>query len=112
MVRSSMLRLLTVLSAVCTLGLAEQTSAHRRQSNASCPGDYTDYATVGHAPYSVGRYRLPSQRPPLECRTYVSQEVEDAIEEMRDVITDPDLFRMFENSFPNTLGELQSCVEI
>ena len=38
-----------------------------------------------------------------ECRTYHSQEVEDAIEHMHSKIQDPDLYRLFENAFPNTL---------
>ena len=38
-----------------------------------------------------------------ECRTYHSQEVEDAIESMQPKIQDPDLYRLFENAFPNTL---------
>lgn len=52
---------------------------------------------------SEGRYQLPFQRPSEECRTFHSQEVEDAIERLRPKIQDPDLFRLFENAFPNTL---------
>ena len=52
---------------------------------------------------SQGRYQLPLQRPSEECRTFYSQEVEDAIERLRPKIQDPDLFRLFENAFPNTL---------
>lgn len=52
---------------------------------------------------SEGRYQLPFQRPSEECRTFYSQEVEDAIERLRPRIADPDLFRLFENAFPNTL---------
>ena len=52
---------------------------------------------------SEGRHQLPFQRPPENCRTFYSQEVEDAIERLRSKIADPDLFRLFENAFPNTL---------
>lgn len=52
---------------------------------------------------SEGRYQLPFQRPSEGCRTFYSQEVEDAIERLRSKISDPDLFRLLENAFPNTL---------
>ncbi|KAL1988721.1 hypothetical protein VTN96DRAFT_8421 [Rasamsonia emersonii] len=42
-------------------------------------------------------------RPPPECRTFVSPEVEQTIARMKRTIADPDLFRLFENSWPNTL---------
>lgn len=51
----------------------------------------------------MGRHGLPFQRPSAECRTYHSHEVEDAIDRMKTKIRDPDLFRLFENAFPNTL---------
>lgn len=72
-------------------------------TNVTCPTDYTAYASVGHAPYSAGKYHLPYQRPPPECRTFVSEAVEDTIQQMKNVIADPDLYRLFENSYPNTL---------
>lgn len=52
---------------------------------------------------SEGRNQLPFQRPSEDCRTFYSQEVEEAIERLRPKIADPDLFRLFENAFPNTL---------
>ena len=39
----------------------------------------------------------------MDCRTFYSEEVEEAIERLRPKIADPDLFRLFENAFPNTL---------
>jgi meiotically up-regulated gene 157 (Mug157) protein len=42
-------------------------------------------------------------RPIPSCRTFVSQEVEDTIERLKSVVVDPDLFRLFENSWPSTL---------
>lgn len=70
---------------------------------ADCPEDYTDWANTTHEPLSTGKYQLAYQRPPPECRTYTSDDVEQKIEEMKSAIADPDLFRMFENSYPNTL---------
>ena len=52
---------------------------------------------------SEGRYQLPFQRPSEDCRTFRSQEVEEAIQRLRPKVADPDLFRLFENAFPNTL---------
>ncbi|KAK5942863.1 hypothetical protein PMZ80_005429 [Knufia obscura] len=70
----------------------------------TCPFTiYTAHANVSHEPYSTGKYHLGYQRPPPSCRTWNSTQIEDNIEEMRSVIKDPDLFRIFENSFPNTL---------
>lgn len=69
---------------------------------ATCP-DYLDYSQEYHAPYSSGRYNLSSQRPAPSCRTFKSQDVEDTITRMSKSIHDPDLFRLFQNSYPNTL---------
>lgn len=71
--------------------------------DANCPEDYTDWANVSHEPFSSGKYQLGYQRPPPDCRTFVSEDVENAIEEMKEAIADPDLFRLFENCYPNTL---------
>ncbi|KAL1968048.1 hypothetical protein VTN77DRAFT_2177 [Rasamsonia byssochlamydoides] len=78
-------------------------AAWAADSNVSCPSDYTTYASTPHAPFSTGRYNLSSMRPPPECRTFTSPEVEQTISRMKGVIADPDLFRLFENSWPNTL---------
>lgn len=68
-----------------------------------CP-HYTQWARQRDGKeLSQGRYQLPLQRPSEECRTFYSQEVEDTIERLRPKIHDPDLFRLFENAFPNTL---------
>lgn len=42
-------------------------------------------------------------RPIEPCRTFRVQEIEDEIERLRNVIVDPDLFRLFQNSWPSTL---------
>ena len=70
---------------------------------APCP-NYATYSQTRHEnDLSPGRYHLPFQRPSKECRTYHSEEVEDAIVRMKAKIHDPDLYRLFENAFPNTL---------
>ena len=68
----------------------------------SCPS-YIDYSKERHAPYSSGKYQLSYQRPAQECRKFVLPEVEKAIVDMKTTIADPDLYRLFENAFPNTL---------
>lgn len=71
-----------------------------------CPS-YDYHAKTRHEAHrSAGRHALPFQRPIERCRTYISWEVEDKINQMRTTIKDPDLFRLFENSFPNTLDTM------
>lgn len=67
-----------------------------------CP-EYGRYATRPHEPLSGGKHDLPYMRPAPECRKVVIPEVEEVIREMNRTIKDPDLFRLFENCFPNTL---------
>jgi meiotically up-regulated gene 157 (Mug157) protein len=71
-------------------------------SAAACP-NYVSYAGVPHGPKSAGRFGLAYQRPAPECRSFRSKAVEDTVERMRGVIKDPDMMRLFENTFPNTL---------
>ena len=70
--------------------------------SAQCP-EYIDYAKETHEPLSSGKYRLSYQRPPEECRTFKSQKLEDTIVRLETVIKDPDLYRLFQNAYPNTL---------
>lgn len=67
-----------------------------------CP-DYLDYAKEKHEPFTNGTYQLPFQRPAPACRTFNSSGVEQVIDRMEGVIADPDLYRLFENAYPNTL---------
>ncbi|KAJ2895076.1 hypothetical protein IWW38_002397, partial [Coemansia aciculifera] len=67
-----------------------------------CPS-YADYSATPHGPYSAGRSRIPSMRPPPECRTFNSATIEQAIREVNSLITDPDWRQIFTNVFPNTL---------
>ncbi|QBZ57723.1 hypothetical protein PoMZ_02658 [Pyricularia oryzae] len=69
---------------------------------AQCP-DYVKYSTQRHEPFSTGRYGMSYMRPPPECRTFRAAEVEDVVDRMKKTIADPDLARLFENAFPNTL---------
>jgi meiotically up-regulated gene 157 (Mug157) protein len=57
-------------------------------------------------PLSEGRRKFPYVRPPPECRKFRLPALEDLIERMKKVIRDPDLFRLFENSYPNTLDTM------
>jgi hypothetical protein len=67
-----------------------------------CP-DYIDYAKVIHGPLSSGKYKLAYQRPSEDCRTFKSEVVENTLRGMESVIKDPDLYRLFQNTYPNTL---------
>jgi meiotically up-regulated gene 157 (Mug157) protein len=69
---------------------------------AQCP-EYIDYAKQVHEPLSSGKYKLAYQRPTEECRTFKSSGVEETVSRMQTVIKDPDLARLFQNSYPNTL---------
>lgn len=48
-------------------------------------------------------YNLSYQRPVPSCRTFISPAIESTIARLNSTIADPDLARLFENSFPNTL---------
>ncbi|KAH8827769.1 Six-hairpin glycosidase-like protein [Flagelloscypha sp. PMI_526] len=65
--------------------------------------DYTQYAKTTHGTPSTGPLGLPEMRPPAECRTFSSVAVEEVIANMTSRLKDPDLARLFENTFPNTL---------
>ena len=68
-----------------------------------CP-HYAEWSKERHEDNrSAGRYQLPFQRPSTECRSFYAPEVEEVIERLNDTIKDPDLFRLFENAYPNTL---------
>ncbi|KAJ4416819.1 hypothetical protein N0V82_006548 [Gnomoniopsis sp. IMI 355080] len=67
-----------------------------------CP-EYGRYAAARHEPFTGGAWNLPYQRPARGCRKVVVEEVEEVIREMNKTVKDPDLFRLFENCFPNTL---------
>lgn len=88
------------LHQALAVGLAVHAGAALAQLE--CP-DYSEYATERHAPYTTGTYQLAYMRPAPACRTFNSSAVEDVLAEMQAVIADPDLYRLFENAYPNTL---------
>ncbi|PKS05863.1 hypothetical protein jhhlp_007692 [Lomentospora prolificans] len=67
----------------------------------ACP-DYSSYSKYPHPPFSEGTYRLPFQRPAEQCRTFSSRAIEKVIEDITSRMKDPDLARLFENTFPST----------
>ncbi|KAJ7110661.1 Six-hairpin glycosidase-like protein [Mycena epipterygia] len=69
---------------------------------AQCP-DYTTYSQQPQGNPSSGPLALPFMRPSPACRTFNSSSVEKVIADMKSCLKDPDLARLFENTFPNTL---------
>ncbi|KOS20631.1 Meiotically up-regulated protein [Escovopsis weberi] len=95
-----------VSSVLLGLGLAKLAAAGPEQAplhkyKDACP-PYTNYAAHSHRPLSEGPYRLPFQRPERRCRTFHSDEIERVIDEVTSRMEDPDLARLFENTFPST----------
>ena len=70
--------------------------------NLTCP-DYYVWSTEHHGPYSGGVYNLSYQRPDTRCRTYNLSVVEDTVSRVAGDIADPDLKRLFINTYPNSL---------
>lgn len=62
-------------------------------SSAQCP-PYQNYANQRHEPFSTGKWSLSYARPIEPCRTFRAPEVEETIDRLRNVIKDPDLFRV------------------
>lgn len=69
---------------------------------AACP-DYSDYSQQYHGPFSSGSYNLSYMRPDPACRTFNSSDINNVVAHMKSVIRDPDLYRLFQNAYPNTL---------
>ncbi|KAJ7266601.1 Six-hairpin glycosidase-like protein [Mycena rebaudengoi] len=70
--------------------------------DAACP-DYSQYSGSPQGTPSTGPLGLPYMRPDPACRTFNSTAVEKVITDMKARLKDPDLARLFENTFPNTL---------
>ncbi|KAG6060300.1 hypothetical protein E4U33_006965 [Claviceps sp. LM78 group G4] len=92
----------TATTTATTSPVSEPPHAAANRTPSSCP-DYTHYAQKPHEPFSSGPLKLPYMRPSEECRTFKSPAVEKVIEDMKTRIKDPDLARLFENTFPSTL---------
>lgn len=71
-----------------------------------CPSSFEEYMRSKPGPASTGSRQFPLVRPPPECRTFRVPAVDEYIEKMEGVIKDPDLYRLFQNSFPNTLDTM------
>ena len=69
----------------------------------NCPL-YTVIANGDNQPLSHGPLKLPYQRPVNGCRTFMSRAMEKLISNVTGRMVDKDLARIFENSYPNTLG--------
>ncbi|THH09063.1 hypothetical protein EW145_g2291 [Phellinidium pouzarii] len=70
--------------------------------NAQC-SDYTTFSQTPQGNNSAGPLALPFMRPSPACRTFNNSAVEQVIEDMKARLKDPDIARLFENTFPNTL---------
>ena len=91
---------------ICTSVLIAFTHARPIVQQERCPNYESQTKSRTPKDPSLGRFALPFQRPTSECRTYFAEEVEDTIQRLKPKITDPDLYRLFENSWPNTLDTM------
>jgi meiotically up-regulated gene 157 (Mug157) protein len=73
----------------------------------TCP-QYEQLQRAKHGPLSAGKRKFPYSRPDPECRTFNLPSLEALIQRMKGLIKDPDLFRLFENAYPNTLD---TCIK-
>ncbi|KAJ5621168.1 glycoside hydrolase family 125 protein [Penicillium lagena] len=85
-------------SFTVVLSLLDIASAGWQNISANCP-DYATYATQKHNPFSKGILQLSNARPAEHCRTFVSPGVEALIHNITSRMGDPDLERLFENTF-------------
>lgn len=76
-----------------------------RPAATQCVG-YEQLQRNRQTPLSDGKRQFPYSRPSPECRTFSLPTMETLIERMKQTIKDPDLFRLFENSYPNTLDTM------
>ncbi|KAJ6528134.1 Six-hairpin glycosidase-like protein [Mycena capillaripes] len=71
-------------------------------ARAQCP-DFTTFSQKPQGTPSSGPLALPFMRVSPECRTFNSTAVEKVITDMKARLKDPDIARLFENTYPNTL---------
>jgi hypothetical protein len=86
-------------------GSASSLAAPSASPTLSCM-NYQQLQRVKQEPLSEGRRKFAYNRPSPECRTFNLPAMEKLIEKMKGKIKDPDLFRLFENSYPNTLDTM------
>ncbi|KAJ7919575.1 Six-hairpin glycosidase-like protein [Mycena leptocephala] len=65
--------------------------------------DFATYSTRPEGTPSKGPLGLPLMRPGPACRTFNSSAVEKVVANLTSRMKDPDLARLFENTYPNTL---------
>ncbi|KLO12852.1 hypothetical protein SCHPADRAFT_915488 [Schizopora paradoxa] len=94
-----MARRLSISSLLTVVGLGTTAVV---QAQSGCP-DYTNFAMAPQGNKSTGPLGLPFMRPAPACRTFNSSAVEKVISDMTSRLKDPDVARLFENTFPNTL---------
>ncbi|KAN0117581.1 glycoside hydrolase family 125 protein [Hyaloscypha variabilis] len=68
--------------------------------------NYQQLQRLQQEPLSEGWRKFGYNRPAPECRTFNLTSMEKLIEKMKGKIKDPDLFRLFENTYPNTLDTM------
>ncbi|KAK1830036.1 hypothetical protein QBC39DRAFT_412153 [Podospora conica] len=87
-------------------GTVAEDPTHPAGSDEEICEDFEALQRQRPGPASKGRRKFPYVRPKPKCRKFQLPAMEALIDKMRDVIADPDLFRLFENSFPNTLDTM------
>ncbi|KAF7339205.1 hypothetical protein MVEN_01997900 [Mycena venus] len=71
-------------------------------ASATCE-DFATYSTRPEGTPSTGPLGLPFMRPDVGCRTFNSSAVEKVVANLTSRMKDPDLARLFENTYANTL---------
>ncbi|KAJ6571091.1 Six-hairpin glycosidase-like protein [Mycena capillaripes] len=86
----------------CLLPSVSATIAPTLDRRATCE-DFATYSTRPKGTPSKGPLGLPFMRPSPGCRTFNSSAVEKVVANLTRRMKDPDLARLFENTYPNTL---------
>ncbi len=88
------------------LTVTTTTTAEATESATATPTPSVGCPDFEPDPPSEGKRKFPYARPAPECRKFRLPALEDLIKRMKKVIRDPDLFRVFENSYPKTLDNM------
>lgn len=81
--------------------LSQATPLVTSQDSSSSCLDYSTRSRTRHPPFSPGRHALSSARPSPSCRTFNLSSLESLLGTLP--IADPDLLRLWQNTYPNTL---------